>query len=139
MTQNLSNLPNYVDERGSIQTVLENCTVGSVTLISSAPNTERASHYHLGKEGHNILIIEGEIWIYERPVGSQDIPTKTILKVGDIHWTGPLVEHTMFFPNFNQFCCFSVEPRDSDSYESNTVRIPVSLKNIYDAAPYQNG
>lgn len=136
---NLKNLPSHIDSRGSIQAILEQCSVGSITLITSEPNTERASHWHRFPEGHNILITEGEIWIYERPVNSKEVPTKTVLKVGDLHWTGPNVEHTMYFPVKNTFYCFSVLPRFPESYEQNTVRIPVSLKAIYDAAPYANG
>lgn len=138
---NLKDLPNHVDSRGSIQAIMEDCRnwVGSISFITSNPNTERASHYHLGDEGHHILITEGEIWIYERPVGSLGCPTKMVLKVGDLHWTGPNIEHTMFFPVKNSFYCFSVLPRNQKSYEENTVRIPRSLKDIYDSYPYQNG
>lgn len=138
---NLKDLPNHVDARGSIQSVFEDCVgqVGSVTIIKSEPNTERANHWHRPPEGHWILITEGEIWIYERLVNSVLEPTKTVLKVGDLHWTAPNIEHTMFFPVQNTFICFSVMPRDQESYESNTVKIPVSLKDIYDSYPYQNG
>ena len=139
MTQNLKNLPSHVDNRGSIQAILEQCNVGSITCITSEPNTERANHWHRDPEGHTILITEGEIWIYERPVFSNEAPTKTVLKVNDLHWTGPDIEHTMFFPVKNSFYCFSVLPRDPESYEKNTVRIPTSLKDIYDARPYSNG
>lgn len=139
MTLNLKDLPSHVDQRGAIQAILEKCNVGSITWIESKEKTERASHWHRDPEGHWILITGGEIWIYERPVGSTEIPTKTVLKLDDLHWTGPNIEHTMYFPERNSFLCFSVLPRDSENYEKNTVRIPVSLKAIYDAAPYQNG
>lgn len=136
---NLKDLPKHVDSRGCIQSVLQNCDIGSISLITSEANTERASHYHLYPEGHYILITEGEIWIYERAAHSDKVPVETKLKVGDIHWTPPGVSHTMFFPIKNSFYCFSVLPRDPESYEKNTVRIPMSLKAIYDASIYQNG
>lgn len=139
MIQNLKNLPSHVDSRGSIQAILEQCNVGSITYITSEPNTERANHWHRDPEGHTILITEGEIWIYERPVFSNETPTKTVLKLNDLHWTGPNIEHTMFFPIKNSFYCFSVLPRDPESYEKNTVRITTSLKSIYDTLPYING
>ncbi|MFM9826073.1 hypothetical protein [Flavobacterium sp.] len=143
MTQNLKNLPSHVDNRGLIQAILEQCNVGSITCITSEPNTERANHWHRDPEGHTILITEGEIWIYEVDINSLELKDhqikKTVLKVGDIHWTGPNVAHTMFFPVKNSFYCFSVLPRDPESYEKNTVRIPTSLKSIYDASPYING
>lgn len=135
---NLKNLPNFTDSRGSIQTVFDNLTnypVGSITIISSVAGTERASHYHFSPESHWILITKGNMAIYERPVGSKERPEQRILSPGDLHYTDSNVEHTMEFFEPNEFLCFSRLPRDSESYEKNTQRIPVSLKEIFDNWP----
>ncbi len=135
---NLKNLPNHVDPRGSIQAVLESCEVGSISIIESATETERATHYHPA-DNHWILITKGEIWIYERLLNSKDCPKKTILKSGDLHFTGSGVEHTMYFPIPTIFHCYSKLSRNQASYENNTLRLEESLKAIHDRFPYQNG
>ena len=137
MTQNLKDLPNYIDNRGNIQAVLESCDIKSISIINSKLGAERATHRHL--DIHWILITKGEIWIYERPADSEECPKKTVLKVGDLHLTESNVSHTMYFNLDTEFLCFSDQPRDQENYEKNLVRLPVSLKSIYDAAPYQNG
>jgi hypothetical protein len=131
--QNLKNTPKHTDARGTIQMVLESCRVGSISIIDSAPETTRASHYHK-KDGHTILVNEGQIFLYERPAYSEETPKLLILNKGDYHYTGPMVEHEMFFPCHTSFWCFSDLPRDSDSYEGDTVRFSHSLRVIHNKA-----
>lgn len=132
MNENIKTNPNYVDERGSIEMIAENCSVGSISRITSLPNTERANHTHFGGEGHTIVVNEGQIHIYERSNGTNEIPILTVLNKGDIHFTPEKSDHCMFFPTFTVFDCYSVLPRNSASYEKNTVRLGYSLKDIYE-------
>ena len=128
---NIKNNKNYTDERGVIEMILENCKVGSISRITSQPNTRRADHYHLN-DGHTIVINEGQILMYERPVNSNSKPELFVLNKGDIHFTGPMVEHLMYFPAFTIFDCYSLLPRNSENYEKETVRFPHDLKKIYE-------
>ncbi len=127
---NIKNLPNYKDDRGSIEMIMESCNIGSISRISTEPNHGRASHYHL-HDGHIIIINEGQIEIYERKANTDDRPTKTILNKGDIYFTGPMIEHYMFMPCYTVFDCYSLLPRNSSNYESETIRFNHNLKEIY--------
>jgi hypothetical protein len=123
--------PNYQDKRGNIEMILESCQVGSISRISTEANQGRASHWHR-KDGHTIIINEGQILIYERPVGSNEKPERFILNKGDIHFTGRIIEHYMWMPCYTVFDCYSLLPRNSENYESETVRFEHNLKEIYD-------
>lgn len=128
---NINTNINYNDSRGKIQMVLEDCNIGSISRIETYPNNGRAGHYHK-RDSHFIIINEGQIEIYERPVNSSEKPIKTILNKGDIHYTGPMVEHYMWMPCFTIFDCYSLLKRTSQNYEEETVRFEHNLKDIYD-------
>jgi hypothetical protein len=127
----------YTDERGSIEMILESCKIGSISRISTEANHGRASHYHLS-DGHWIIVNEGQIEIYERPVDSQEPPVKTTLNKGDIHFTGPMIEHYMWMPCFTVFDCYSILPRDTENYEKSTVRFTHNLREIYNTWKFNN-
>jgi hypothetical protein len=127
---NIKDNNNYKDERGAIEMVLENCSVGSISRISTNPGHSRALHYHK-KDGHTIIINEGQILMYERPTGSKGKPDLFILNKGDIHFTGPMIDHQMFMPCYTVFDCYSLLPRDSEGYESETVRFSDDLRDIH--------
>src|SRR5947208_1473864 len=74
---NLSDLPCHKDIRGKIQMVLESCSIGSISIIDSEPNSLRANHMHLQDE-HTILILEGQVEYYEKSYGVHDKPFKII-------------------------------------------------------------
>lgn len=131
MNANIKNNNNYKDSRGEIQMILENCQVGSISRITTEAGNERANHWHK-RDGHFIIINEGQIEIYERPINANTKPLKFVLNKGDIHFTGPQVDHTMYMPCYTIFDCYSLLPRNSASYENETVRFSLSLKKIYD-------
>lgn len=128
---NIKNNTSYKDERGSIEMILESCKIGSISRITTESNHGRASHYHIN-DGHFIIINEGQIEIYERPALSESVPNKIVLNKGDIHFTGPMVEHYMWMPCYTVFDCYSLLPRNSKNYEQETVRFNHDLKAIYD-------
>lgn len=123
--------PTYSDARGVIEMVIENADLKSVSTIMSKPNTTRASHWHK-KDSHYCLVLEGEIWYYERPVGSTEKPKMVIVETGQLFYTPPGVEHEMFFPQHCVFICFSTLARTNECYESDTTRLTEKLKDIYD-------
>lgn len=130
---NLYSSNSYLDERGSIFMVLESCSVGSVSRITSVPDSVRARHYHV-KDSHFILVNYGEIEYYEVPFdGAKPFGRlkKAILKEGDIYFTPPLMIHEMNFNVATQFDCYSLLPRGSKNYESDTVRVNLNLKELY--------
>ncbi len=127
---NLYSLPNYIDERGRIQMILESCSIGSISRIISEPNTTRANHKHF-LDNHWIEVIEGQIELYERTYDC-DKPTKRVLNVNDMAFTPYEVSHTMFFPVFTIFNCYSKLSRKQRDYEADTIKFDYSLKDVYD-------
>lgn len=121
----------YTDDRGTIEMVAESCEIGSISRIDSKPESRRANHFHK-IDTHLIYISKGHMEIYERPVGSETKPNKTILSQGATHFTPSNIVHEMYFPVQNEFYCFSKLPRQQDNYEGDTVRVDFSLKDIYD-------
>lgn len=128
---NIKNNNCYKDKRGKIQMVLENCQVGSISIIDSEPGSYRAGHYHKNGEGHWILVTEGIIIMYERPNMSDEIPKRIELYKGDLWFTGEYIDHLMYFPTRTTFHCYSIKPRDSATYESDTVRIQYDLEKVW--------
>lgn len=123
--------PKYEDKRGTIQLLLENTEFNSASLISSFAGSTRATHWHKA-DSHYCLVCLGEIWYYERPVGSQEKPTKTVIKEGELFYTPPMVEHEMYFPSDGAFLCLSTLSRTTQDYEQDTTRLDKKLKEIYD-------
>lgn len=121
----------YTDSRGEIQMIADDIEFHSASLITSQIFSTRASHWHK-KDSHYCLVCIGEIWYYERPVGSNKRPTKTVIKAGEFFYTPPMVEHEMYFPALTSFLCLSTLPRTSEAYEADTERLTQKLKDIYD-------
>lgn len=128
---NIKDTNSYKDDRGSIDMILESCSIGSISRISTEANNGRASHYHKN-DGHVIIINEGQIELYERFVDSKEMPQRFILNKGDIHFTDRMIEHYMWMPCYTIFDCYSLLPRNNKNYESDTVRFSHNLKEIYD-------
>lgn len=111
----------FADARGAIQP-LADLTMESASLITSAPGTVRANHYHK-TDWHYCYVIKGEIEYFHRPVGDEAPPEKIIVKEGGLFFTPPMVEHAMRFTEDTLFLTLSRNARDHEAYESDLVRI----------------
>jgi dTDP-4-dehydrorhamnose 3,5-epimerase-like enzyme len=123
--------PKYEDSRGVIQMLVEKTDFSSASLIGSAKDTTRATHWHK-KDSHYCMVLHGSILYLERPVGSLDKPVATTIQTGELFYTPPMVEHEMFFPEDTVFLCLSTLSRAHQDYENDTTRLPKKLKDIYD-------
>lgn len=123
--------PTYEDVRGNIKMILEDTEIHSVSVIDSHPNATRATHWH-AKDSHYCLVSKGEIHYYERPFGSKEKPTYTVVREGQLFYTAPMVEHEMYFISPTQFYCFSTLSRKNKDYEKDTTRLSKSLREIYE-------
>lgn len=123
--------PIYEDARGEIVMIKESTAFNSASFISSKPKTTRASHWHK-EDSHYCLVCDGEIWYYERPVGSTEKPKFLCIKAGELFYTPPMTEHEMYFPEDTVFLCLSTLPRTNSAYESDTTKLTQSLKDIYE-------
>jgi dTDP-4-dehydrorhamnose 3,5-epimerase-like enzyme len=122
----------FVNANGTIQNlVLENFT--SAALIRSAAGAIRANHFHK-TDWHYSYVVEGEIWYYWRPVGSNETASQARFRAGQMFFTPPLVEHAMFFPEDSVFLTFARNVRDHEHHESDVVRVE-----LITASPDQRG
>jgi len=112
----------FVDARGEIQPLVD-VPMESCVLISSKAGTVRADHYHQ-TDWHYCYVLEGEIEYYERPTGSSQTPVKTLIKKGQMFFTGPMKDHSMFFVSDTVFLTFGRNSRSQEVYEADVVRIP---------------
>ena len=132
----LVNLPSdFIDSRGRIQPVFHNHK-GSVVVIETVPSVERANHYHK-EDYHYCYIISGEIIYYERSANSIEIPSRFIFKKGEMFYTGPMVEHCMYFEVPTVFLTVGGKTRKQEEYEKDLVRVE-SLHSLYKKASESN-
>lgn len=124
--------PKYEDDRGVIQMLIENDQFNSASIIGSRPGSTRATHWHK-LDSHYCMVLAGEIWYYERPVGSQEKPSLTVVKDGELFYTAPMMEHEMYFPVDTAFLCLSTLSRTTEDYEKDTVRLDKKLKELHEA------
>ena len=120
--KDLINLPKgYEDARGIIQPLCD-LNMKSASLIVSKPNTWRANHYHKN-DWHFIYVLKGSFEYYFKKTNSDEKIKKKIVKKGELLFTGPVVDHAMFYIEETEIIVLSKNPRDQKTYEEDTVRI----------------
>ena len=120
--KDLINLPkSYEDARGIIQPLCD-LNMKSASLIVSKPNTWRANHYHKN-DWHFIYVLKGSFEYYFKKTNSNEKVQKKIVKKGELLFTGPVVDHAMFYTEETEIIVLSKNPRDQKTYEEDTVRI----------------
>jgi hypothetical protein len=115
----------FEDSRGRIQNILEQ-PCGGVSIIESKAGTRRSDHWH-ESDGHWLIVLEGRMDYYERPVGSTDPPAHRTIEQGEMVWTGPGIEHATLFPVFTRLLSMSLRPRDKSSHEQDVRRLAEPL------------
>lgn len=118
----------YVDARGVIQNLVHH-GLGSAVIISSHAGAVRAEHWHR-EDFHYCYLISGELLYCERPVGSKEEPTKTLINAGQLFFTGPNIEHSMYFTQDSVFLTLGKLSRTHDAYEKDLVRLIDRLVDI---------
>lgn len=122
MSEVIKELPKpFVDDRGEIQNLLSDHN-GSCVIIKSVKGSQRANHYHK-EDYHYCYLISGGITYSERPVGSTETPKEYTITPGTMFYTGPLVEHCMYFTEDSVFLTFGGGTRSQEDYENDLVRI----------------
>ena len=111
----------YSDERGIIQPLCD-LNMKSASLIISKPNTWRANHYHK-TDWHFIYVIKGSFEYYFKKTNSNEKVQKKVIKKGELLFTGPIVDHAMYYTEETEIIVLSKNPRDQKTYEEDTVRI----------------
>ena len=122
LEKDLLDLPKgYEDERGVIQPLCD-LNMKSASLIVSKANTWRANHYHKN-DWHFIYVLRGSFEYYFKKTNSDEKIKKKIVKKGELLFTGPVVDHAMFYTEETEIIVLSKNPRDQKTYEEDTVRI----------------
>ena len=111
------------DDRGIITDLFYNENINHVAIINSKPNVIRGNHYHK-KTTQHILITEGSLDYWYKPLNSKEKSQFINLRKGDIVSTSPNEIHALVIKNhFNQFIVFSSGLRGGKDYESDTYRV----------------
>ena len=122
LEKDLLDLPKgYEDARGIIQPLCD-LNMKSASLIVSKANTWRANHYHKN-DWHFIYVLKGSFEYYFKKTNSDEKIKKKIVKKGELLFTGPVVDHAMFYTEETEIIVLSKNPRDQKTYEKDTVRI----------------
>ena len=122
LEKDLLDLPKgYEDARGIIQPLCD-LNMKSASLIVSKANTWRANHYHKN-DWHFIYVLKGSFEYYFKKTNSDEKIKKKIVKKGELLFTGPVVDHAMFYIEETEIIVLSKNPRDQKTYEEDTVRI----------------
>ena len=122
LEKDLLDLPKgYEDARGIIQPLCD-LNMKSASLIVSKANTWRANHYHKN-DWHFIYVLKGSFEYYFKKTNSDEKIKKKIVKKGELLFTGPVVDHAMFYIKETEIIVLSKNPRDQKTYEEDTVRI----------------
>jgi len=96
--------------------------IGCISVLYSHKGSVRANHYHK-TDWHRLFIIKGAVDYYERPIGSKEIPEPVRYVENQMFFTPPMVEHAMRFAEDTIMVSISKRPRDSESHESDVVRV----------------
>ena len=122
LEKDLLDLPKgHEDARGIIQPLCD-LNMKSASLIVSKANTWRANHYHKN-DWHFIYVLKGSFEYYFKKTNSDEKIKKKIIKKGELLFTGPVVDHAMFYTEETKIIVLSKNPRDQKTYEEDTVRI----------------
>jgi oxalate decarboxylase/phosphoglucose isomerase-like protein (cupin superfamily) len=107
------------DARGSILSIVDE-PVKNVSIISCTPGSVRSNHLH-HTDWHLMYVLEGEIDYFYKDVDTGKIEYLKVKK-GDNIFTPPLELHATYFPVQTVLVVSSMNPRDQETYERDTVR-----------------
>lgn len=126
--------PAHQDARGAIQKLADEVGfghIGSVVVITSKADTQRANHRHK-EDCHLVYLVYGAMEYFER--GEDGVIRRYKIEAGTDHaavFTPPLVDHCMRFLEDTCFVTIGDRHRTQDDYEEDLIRVP-SLAEEYD-------
>ena len=109
------------DNRGEILSIVD-ADVSNVSIITCNAGSIRSNHFHK-KDFHFMYILEGEINYFFKKLSDDNINFINVVK-GDTIFTPCLEIHATHFPLDTTLIVSSKFPRDQDTYEADTVRVP---------------
>jgi len=118
-----------VDERGSITSIMDG-SFSNISIIKCNPDSIRSNHLH-HNDTHHMYVLDGQIdYFYKDERGELQyfkvLPGQTV-------YTPSNEMHATYFPVETTLIVASKNPRDQESYESDTVREEIiTLKSVKD-------
>jgi uncharacterized RmlC-like cupin family protein len=115
--------PPFVNDAGAIQNIVL-ADFGGAAVIESFKGAIRSDHYHR-TDWHFLYVLSGEVEYFWRPVYWPGPPLVRMARFepGEMFFTPPLIEHTVYFPIATTLLSYSRNRRDHDSHESDVVRV----------------
>ena len=107
------------DYRGSILSIVD-APIKNVSLIKCSAESIRSNHYHK-TDYHFMYVLAGRIDYFFRHKNKHSIEYLEV-KMGETVFTPKLEWHATFFPTDTELVVSSLNPRDQETYEEDTVR-----------------
>ena len=108
------------DDRGSIISIVDN-DIKNVSIIKCNADSIRSNHYHL-TDYHYMYVLNGEIDYFYKNIENHEIKYLKV-KEKQIIFTPPLEIHATYFRVPTTLIVSSLNPRDSETYEKDTIRV----------------
>lgn len=114
--------PAFVDDRGSIQNLL-NTPMNGAAIITSKKGSVRSNHWHK-TDWHYLYVLSGSMEYWERPADPKENyrDEPEIFTAGQMVFTPPYMIHKTVFLEDTVLLSFSKRNRDHDSHEEDVVR-----------------
>ena len=116
------NIQRDADARGEILSIVDE-PVQNVSIITCTPGSLRSNHYH-HSDFHFMYVLEGEIDYFYKDVDTGEIQYLKV-REGDNIFTPDNELHATYFPVHTRMIVSSKFPRDQETYEKDTVRVPL--------------
>lgn len=107
------------DSRGSILSIVD-ANIYNVSLINCISGSIRSNHYHK-KDYHFMYVLSGRIDYFFRPRNNTNIEYLEVVE-GQTIFTPNMEWHATFFPVNTDLVVCSLNPRDQQTYEEDTIR-----------------
>ncbi len=125
-----TNVQRDEDSRGGILSIVDE-SIKNVSIITCTTGSIRSNHYH-HTDFHFMYVLEGSIDYFYRDIDSDEINYLKV-DVGETIFTPPKEIHACYFPEVTRLIVSSKNPRDQETYESDTVRVEfINDKNLED-------
>lgn len=112
----------FMDDRGTIQNLIESAPINAVAIIHSKAGTERSNHWHKESD-HYLYCLSGKFEYYERELDQDPNDVKPIIiNAGEMVYTKPRVIHLTKFLEDTVLVSLGSNSRSHDAHESDLIR-----------------
>ena len=116
------NIQRDSDARGDILSIVDE-PVMNVSIITCNAGALRSNHYH-HTDFHFMYVLEGAIDYFYKDIDSGEVKYLKV-REGDNIFTPDNEIHATYFPLRTRLIVSSKFPRDQETYEKDTVRVPL--------------